>query len=153
MLTAVPSPDRAVPRPGLRPTMMSDHREIAVLFDEVLAAFRRGDREEAADTFARFERRLERHLDFEDDVMLPAMRRVVPEEAGTLAADHRQIRARLAELGVGVDLHLTRATWVAEFVELLRAHAAREDEVLYQWADDPAVGLDHVAALRRLPAI
>lgn len=133
--------------------MMADHREISVLFDEVVAAFRRGDRDEAAEIFTRFEQRLERHLSFEDEVLLPALQRVLPDEAKTLSADHRLIRAKLSELGVGVDLHLTRATWVAELVEMLRAHASREDEILYQWADDPAVEIDQVAALRKLPAI
>ena len=152
-LHTVPAPSHKGPSRGLHASQMADHREISVLFDEVIAAFRRGDRDEAAETFTRFEKRLERHLDFEDGALLPALQRVLPDEATTLAADHRLIRTKLTELGVGVDLHLTRATWVADLIVLLRAHAARDDDILYQWADDPEVELDEVAVLRKLPAI
>ena len=129
---------------------MADHDEISVLFDDLLAAFRSGDRDEAAAMFTRFERRLAAHLALEDELLLPALRRADPGEADALATEHRAIRTRLTELGIGVDLHVTRATWVAEFVDLLRAHARREDALLYQWADesreiDRAVVVDRVA--------
>ena len=39
------------------------------------------------------------------------------------------------ELGVGVDLHITRDEQVEQFIRDLRAHAAREDALLYQWAE------------------
>jgi hypothetical protein len=41
----------------------------------------------------------------------------------------------LTQLGIAVDLHLTRAGLIARFVELLRRHAAREDELLYAWSE------------------
>jgi hypothetical protein len=131
--------------------MMADHAEISALFDEVLAAFKSGDRDLAALVFTRFERRLEAHLALEDELLLPPLRRVDPDEAAALSADHEWIRAQLTELGIGVDLHLTRATWVAAFVEKLRAHARREDALLYRWADDPTVPIDRTVVMGRLP--
>jgi hemerythrin-like domain-containing protein len=132
--------------------MMADHAEISVLFEEVLDAFRCGDRDVAAEMFTRFEARLAAHLAAEDELLLPALERVDPEEAAALAADHRAIRARLTELGIGVDLHLTRASAVAELVEMLRAHARREDALLYRWADEVLSEIDRKAVLARSAA-
>jgi hypothetical protein len=138
---------------SLRGAMMADHADIATLFDDTLAAFRSGNRDEATAMFADFERRLEAHLAVEDDVLLPTLRRDHPDEAEALAADHARIRGRLAELAVGVDLHLTRADWIAELIDLLKAHAAREDALLYRWAGEPGAHIDPERVLHRLAAI
>ena len=130
--------------------MIADHGVLATTFEDVVAAFRSGDRDVAAAMFKDFERRLEGHLGFEDDVLLPALDRDHPTEAAALAEEHRQIRSKLLELAVGVDLHLTRATWVAEFVALLRVHAAREDALLYRWALDQPAAVDAGDLMRRL---
>ena len=142
-----------VPDAGVRAAMMADHAGIATLFDDVVAAFRSGDRDEAAAMFAQFEQRLEAHLALEDQLLLPPLRAAHPDEVAALAEDHRKIRARLAELGVGVDLHFTRASWVAAFVDSLRAHAQREDALLYRWAAEPTAKIDTRAVLRRLAAL
>jgi hemerythrin len=137
----------------LRQAMMADHTEIATMFDDLVLAFRSGNRDEAAAMFRELERRLEDHLATEDELLLPSLRHADPAEAAALADEHRRIRARLLELGVGVDLHLTRATWVEQFVDLLRSHARREDELLYRWASEPAAHVDVGALMRRLSAI
>jgi hypothetical protein len=138
-----------LPAPGLGPAMSSEHDEINALFDLTLAAFRRGDRDEAREAFTTFEQRLEAHLAYEDDVLLPSLRRDHPAEAAELAAEHHRIRARLMELGVCVELHLARASWVAEFIDLLRGHARREDALLHRWASEPAP-VDASVVLHRL---
>lgn len=145
-----PAPRHAVPYTGLGARMMADHAEISTLFDELLAAFRCGDRDVAAEAFRRFERRLEAHLAIEETLLFPALRQIDPVEVATLEGDHRGFRARLLELGVGVDLHLTRATWVSAFVDALRAHARREEALLYRWADEASAAIDRDAVLRRL---
>jgi hypothetical protein len=68
--------------------------------------------------------------------MLPALARDQPEAAAALRRDHETIRAGLAELGVELEIHVLREETVQRFVGALRAHAAREDELLYGWADD-----------------
>ncbi|HEX6241301.1 MAG TPA: hemerythrin domain-containing protein, partial [Polyangiales bacterium] len=64
-------------------------------------------------------------------------------EAAALRREHHLIRDKLLQLGVGVDLHVTRHAQVEEFVRELRAHAKREDDLMYRWAeaqlDDPAL--------------
>lgn len=138
---------------SFRGAMMADHAEIVTLFDDTLAAFRSGNRDEATAMFATFERRLEAHLATEDELLLPSLRRDHPTDAEALAADHARIRTRLAELGVDVDLHLCRAAWIAELVEMLKAHAAREDELLYRWAGEPGAHVDPERVLHRLAAL
>lgn len=125
----------AVLSASLRQYLGHDHVELSTLFDRLVAAFEGGDREDAAAMFRTFEQRLTAHLDFEDAHLLPAFAKVDAQEAAALAAAHQAIRTRLTELGVGVDLHLTRASAVTAMVTALRAHAAREDVLLYQWAD------------------
>lgn len=132
---------------------MADHAEIDTLFDDTIAAFRSGDRDEAAAMFGVFERRLEAHLKTEDELLLASLRREHPADADALAADHAGIRAKLAELGVDVDLHLCRADWIAAFVDMLKAHAGREDALLYRWASEPSAHVDPDRVLRRLEAL
>ena len=76
------------------------------------------------------------YLVFEDRELLPALARIDPEEAAALAADHQRLRARLTEVGVGVDLHATRAHDVRELIVDLGKHAWREGELMYRWAGD-----------------
>lgn len=121
---------------SLRDHMRADHAELEILFERLVATFQAGDRDQAAQMFREFERRLETHLALEDDHLVPALAATDRGEAEAIAADHRRLRARVTELGVGVDLHLTRATAVADLVDELRNHASREDAVLYRWADE-----------------
>ena len=151
-MASTEGPDPAAPTTDFRDAMSGDHEELVALFDELLAAFRSGDRDEATAMFARFEQRLENHLALEDDVFLPTLRRDYPTEASELAVDHHRIRARLLELGVDVDLHLARAAWVEDFVSMLRAHAAREDALLYRWASEHSPRTAINDALRRVGA-
>ena len=59
-----------------------------------------------------------------------------PEEAVALLREHGQIRELLLELGVAVDLHAIRFEQSRRFIDMLRAHADREDRLLYRWADE-----------------
>jgi hypothetical protein len=52
-----------------------------------------------------------------------------------LLDEHAQIREKLTELGIDLELHCLGADRVKSFVDGLRAHAAREERLLYSWAD------------------
>jgi hypothetical protein len=73
-------------------------------------------------------------MELEERDLFPAFTTVNAPEAAALLHEHDRIRQRLLDLGIGVDLHLTRDYQVEEFIRDLRAHAAREDALLYQWA-------------------
>ncbi len=81
-----------------------------------------------------FEHALLEHLAAEDELILPAYAEHAPTEAQAIRDDHAAIRKALNRIGLEVELHVVRAHSVNELVDSLRAHAAREDTVMYPWA-------------------
>lgn len=120
---------------GLRGELIRDHHRLDQLFSELRAAFDADAREDAARLWTDLDQGLSAHMAFEERYVLPAFRAVDSSEVDGLLREHDLIRHRLAELGIGVDLHAVRAEIVADFLALLRAHAHREDELLYRWAE------------------
>lgn len=86
------------------------------------------------DAWALFERELTAHLDAEERFILPRFAEAHADEAQGLRREHDEIRRLVLELGVGVDLHCLRATAADQLIDRLRAHARREDALLYPWA-------------------
>lgn len=115
--------------------MIGDHERLYRLFDQLLTAFQAGDRASAVALWSQFETGLRNHFDFEELHLFPQLRKAHPAETAELKAEHGQLLWLLSELGVGIDLHLTRSDMVEAFVTRLRAHADREDALLYRWAD------------------
>jgi hemerythrin-like domain-containing protein len=118
----------------LRTLLMKDHARLEKLFQALVAAFRSGDRDEAAALWNEFESGLERHMALEDRLILPHFAKVHPAEAAALVREHALIRNSVSELGIGVDLHCTNADTVERFVRALNDHAKREDNLMYPWA-------------------
>ena len=117
--------------PNPQELLRSDHARLEALFEELLAdGHQRGIRS----TWTGFDRSVLGHLDTEERFILPLFERVNPEETAALLAEHARIRQLLGDLGVGVDLHLVRLELAREFIDLLRAHARREETLLYRWA-------------------
>ena len=85
--------------------------------------------------WAKFDRGLRAHLEAEERFVFPAFVRVDRDAALGLLREHGEIREQLLELGVAVDLHLLRAEASQAFMVALRAHAAREEALMYRWAD------------------
>jgi hypothetical protein len=130
MTTTVPIADT------LGAHLLDEHVRLATFCNEVLSTFEAGDREACDAAFRELETRLEEHLGFEDRELLPALAKIDAKEAEALAADHRRLRAHLTELGVGVDLHATRAHNVRTLLADLAVHARREGELMYRWAGE-----------------
>lgn len=76
------------------------------------------------------------HMEAEERYVLPQFAHTDRAESLSLLREHASIREQLFELGIAVDLHALRYERSKEFVELLRRHAAREQELLYRWADE-----------------
>lgn len=119
----------------LRALLKSDHRRLEELFGELVAAFRAGDRDEAAALWNAFESSLEEHMALEERHILPELAKVDAPEASALVREHQAIRGALSELGVGADLHCTNADTVERFARTLREHARREEALMYRWAE------------------
>ena len=115
--------------------LLQEHAEIDTAIDRLIRAYETGDNEVARTAFREFDKRLAAHLAMEDDLILPAFAKVDRAEAERIASEHRTIRAQVDELVVGSDLHLTRLAAVKRLADALRAHAKREDEIVYRWID------------------
>lgn len=120
---------------GLGARLAADHDRLDRLFVALLSALRADARDEVIRLWAAFDEGLTRHMDAEEVHVLPALLRFWPEEVDELLREHGSIRAQLADLGVGVDLHELSAAVVEEFVEQLRRHAHREEALAYRWAE------------------
>jgi hemerythrin-like domain-containing protein len=120
---------------GLRALLARDHRELDQLFDALPNALRADAREDALRLWAAFDDGLCRHMALEERHILPVLGQQDAEEVARLSREHDEIRAKLAELGVDVDLHTISAQMVSDFIGQLRSHAQREEALAYRWAE------------------
>ncbi len=110
------------------------HRQLERAVREIEREAHDDDLSALRDAWTLFERELAAHLDTEERELLPRFAEEHPDEARALVAEHGELRRLAAELGVGVDLHCLRATAADQLIDRLRAHARREDALLYPWA-------------------
>jgi hemerythrin-like domain-containing protein len=141
----------------VRAALSRDHTRLERLFEELEAAFHADSPQDCAALWTRFDAELRRHFDVEERHILPLFKRHHPQEAAAIVREHAEILAKLERLGIGVDLHMTRADAVDEFVLAIRDHAAREDHLMYAWTQARLVQPEHagwraqiVAATRAL---
>ncbi len=143
---------------GLRELLARDHRELDGVFDALSNALRADARADALRLWGAFEDGLCSHMAVEEKHILPFLRKQDPVEVDALLEEHDEIRAKLTELGVGVDLHEVGSPAVDDFIAQLRRHAQREEALAYSWAEEhvPApeqqdirVALGLAQALRR----
>lgn len=122
-----------------------DHARIEALYEALMDAVRVDAREAVLQLWAVLERSLLGHMDAEERWVLPAFARVDPVEAAALIEEHGKLRSRLADLGVGVELHAIPEGVATGFAEVLRAHARRENALLHRWIEENA----HLAPIGR----
>jgi hemerythrin len=125
---------------------LTDHRRIEDLLTATLEAFEANDREEIQRLWTAFESSLRAHLEAEEKFMIPQLQRSQQQDALAILADHERIRAQVAELGAGIDLHVVRLETARAFVDDLRAHSRREER-LYAWADEHLAEQDRSSLL------
>lgn len=119
----------------LRDHFLADHRHLEHLFDRLVRAMEANAREDIDALWTEVEQRLLSHMEVEDKLLLPDLATTEPRTAAELRTDHLRFRARLTELGQALDLHLIRLDVARLFLDELRVHARREDELLYPWAE------------------
>ena len=115
--------------------LMRDHERLDALLGKLLETFLDGDPGDVRAMWTRFDAALSAHLEAEERQLLPLFARTHPAEAAGLLAEHAQLRRSLDDLGVSVDLHAVSLEAARAFVGELRAHARREDALLYRWSD------------------
>jgi hemerythrin len=121
---------------SIRQHFLADHVRLETVLEELIRAFEANDREDVAALWAELDSGLLAHLEAEETYMIPALLAFSEREARVIIGEHKHIRARLIELGAGIDLHIVRLESARDFVEELRAHARNEDRLLYRWVDD-----------------
>lgn len=120
----------------LEQRLLADHRRLEKLCFELQAAFDAHAREDTQARWFELERSLEAHFTIEERLLFPRYAHFDATETRALAAEHRILRALLEELDVALDLEQLRSPVMANFLSMLRAHAAREDAALYRWASE-----------------
>jgi hemerythrin-like domain-containing protein len=120
---------------GLRALLTRDHRELDQLFDALSYAVHADARDDTLRLWAAFDDGLCQHMALEEKHILPVLRQQDAEEVDQLSREHDELRAKLADLAVGVDLHQLGEQTVNDFIEQLRHHAQREEALAYRWAE------------------
>jgi hypothetical protein len=120
---------------SIRDRFMADHQRLEALLERVRAACAKNDGPEASRLWTELDVDLRTHLRAEEEHLICAQLAVQEREVRVVVEEHRHIRDRLAELGVGFDSRVVRPEAVRNFIDELRAHAKTEDRLLYAWAD------------------
>jgi nucleotide-binding universal stress UspA family protein len=127
--------DAAVVDEGAGPgdALRRDHARLDVVYHELLEAYGRDDWTYVRSRFDTFDAALRRHMEDEESDVLPAFSIAHPSEADDLRAEHVDLRRELDAFGVRVDLHAATLPEASRLIERMRAHAAREERLLYSW--------------------
>jgi polyisoprenoid-binding protein YceI len=119
---------------AVQAVLAHDHERLERQFQTIVSEVSRGDPLELRGAWRAFEVELLRHFENEELRIFPAFAQQRPADARALLADHERIRASLTRLGLDLGLNCMPAERISDFVDSLRAHARREDDLLYPWA-------------------
>jgi hypothetical protein len=122
-------------RVGLRALPRENHVRLDQLFEQLAEAVRQDQARHVARLWPDFETELLSHLDLEERLVFPHLAGVDAAGVERLAWEHAQIRQKLDEISGDLEDHLSQLPSIGEFLELLKAHARREDLLMYRWAD------------------
>lgn len=135
---------------ALRERFAADHAGLELTFARLLEAFDANDRDTVATLWTQFEAGLLAHMEVEEKLLVPALFEASERDARTILAEHRHIRSRVAEIATAIDLHTIRADVARAFIDELRAHAHREDDLLYGWTDRRIDDAERITILHTL---
>ncbi|HEX8108028.1 MAG TPA: hemerythrin domain-containing protein [Kofleriaceae bacterium] len=120
----------------LRLLLAEHHRELETACRALLGHTYGEDPRELSLQYRAFERSTLDHLAAEEELILPAYADHDPDDAAAIRREHATIRRLLFQVGIEVELHIVRAGTVKRLIDVLQAHAAREDASVYRWAQD-----------------
>jgi iron-sulfur cluster repair protein YtfE (RIC family) len=112
--------------------LLEDHPKLEALYQRVVDACE-ADAPELGPLWTELDGSLTRHLAAEEEHVFPALAEVAPAEVEVLRAQHDDVRKRLVELGVCIDLHTIRKDVADAFLDALRLHGQREDALMHVW--------------------
>ncbi len=114
--------------------LSAEHERLERCYLDLTERAATGECRECDSVWSGFTKQLENHMAFEERDIFPRFAQKGSQEAGIvrdLLAEHAELRRQLESMGVDIQLHLTNAEVISTFLQTLRAHAAREREVLY----------------------
>jgi hypothetical protein len=127
-----------------------DHQRIDAMLTSILELVHVDRRPQLAEQWSAFEDAVLAHLDAEEMFMLPELSHHDPVRAGEIHDQHLTIRRLLAEVGIGIDLHVVREAQLERLASFLREHATSEERDFYRWADETLPQPALASVLRRL---
>jgi uncharacterized protein (TIGR02284 family) len=130
--------------------LAKDHEALTESLERLVDFVSASDMTCVRDEWALFEPAVLRHIDAEQEFLLPAFEQDDPQEAKAIRAEHATIREMLGEIGLALELHVLRQEQVVRLQEFLVNHAAREASSLYTWASAERNRLLARSALRRI---
>ena len=139
----------SVAKPG-RTRFTESHARLSSQLALLADASRDGDRSALAVHSRVIASELLRHLEAEEEHLLPKFRSVNASEAARLDADHDSIRALLAKVQRQAEQGALRPESVESLASALRSHDAREEKMLYPWAESRLLGWVWSKASNRL---
>jgi hemerythrin-like domain-containing protein len=122
---------------SLESMLAGDHDRLDGAFQAIVTRVGGGDFQQIESEWLAFQGALLRHLDAEEKHLIPALAKDRPREAQILLDEHTQIRVQLLQLGADLDVQCLQVERATAFVDVLRAHARREENIYYPWTDRP----------------
>lgn len=117
---------------GVRVFLRRDHARVEGLLDGFQEDPGGVGSPERRNRWVDFEAAFLGHMAAEETHLLPEFGRVHPGEEATLRAQHAELRRLLAAAGLSLQ---ARSAALTAFTSALWDHAAREDSMLYEWAE------------------
>jgi len=114
--------------------LLAAHRHLQTLVDQLSNCIHTGDPWVAQGAWAELESAVLAHVEMEEQELLAPYDAADPVQARRIRAEHDEIRATLADLGVRLDLHAVSEDAVAQLGRTLYEHVLHEERTMYQWA-------------------
>jgi hypothetical protein len=116
--------------------LLADHHvRIEAACEELRAAGQGGDPVDVIARYRSLEHAVLEHLHAEEESIIPEYSKYAPRDAELIRTAHDELRQRLQQVGVEVELHCVRSDTIDGLTAALRAHAADEDLAMYPWAE------------------
>src|SRR5690606_32108811 len=103
-------------RAGLDTQMRREHERLDALYAQLRGAFAHGVGPETSRLWSELTAALEAHMAQEDRQLIPSVSEDDPEQARQLLQEHDEVRQRMREIGVGVDLDDPSAEAIAQYI-------------------------------------
>jgi hypothetical protein len=116
--------------------MMADHELLESHLAHIIALLESNDRAAMPAPWTEFDARTRAHLHAEEQWLLPALLRWRQRDARVIVEEHKLIRRRLDELGIGIGNQEVQVYDLCRFLDELRAHSRIEEEGVYRWAEE-----------------